>query len=223
MKPPRFLAVPFELGRPFGAPNQPEFQTRVLRASLELLERSENPPILEWFNEDAPEDEEEMETAWSCPVSFAPKQAEGSTRMNQVLSEIEQLKPWHEVYALKQGRSSHFVSGLDLPQIVRLFAELSEGNPAPETGSETPLPELVRLSLDDLRTWYGEAAQGQPGKGSFQRINEWFWTETAAALLVAAAAVALESHEDQFIRVIAGRALVQRQYQEHLFSALGKS
>ena len=142
--------------------------------------------------------------------------------MNQVLSEIEQLKPWHEVYAQKQGRSSHFVSGLDLPQIVRLFDELAEGNPAPETGSETPLLELIRLSLDDLRTWYGEAAQGQPGKGSFHRINEWFWTETAAALLVAAAAIALENHEEQFLRVLATRGLVQRQYQEHLFEALGK-
>jgi hypothetical protein len=222
MKPPRFLAVPFELGRPFGAPNQPEFQTRVLRAALQLLERLENPPILEWFPEDAPETEEDMETAWSCPVSFAPKLEVDSNRMNQVLSEIEQLKPWHEVYVLKHGRASHFVSGLDLPRIVRLFDELAQGNPAPETGSETPLPELIRLSLDDLRTWYGETAQGQPGKGSFQQINEWFWTETAAALLVAAAAVALENHEDPFLRGIAARALVQRQYQEQLFTALGK-
>ncbi len=223
MKPPRYLAVPFELGRPFGAPNQPEFQTRVLKAALELLDRQEDPPIMEWFPDDAPEDKEEMDTAWSCPVSFAPKPAEGSIRMNQVLSEIEQLKPWHEVYAQKQGRSSHFVSGLDLAEIVRLFDELAKGNQSPETGSELALHELIRLSLDDIRTWYGEAAQGQPGKGSFQRINEWFWTETAAALLVAAAAVALEKHEDQFIRAIAARALVQRQYRDHLFSALGKT
>lgn len=143
--------------------------------------------------------------------------------MKQVLAEIEQLKPWREVFARKQGNLSHFVSGLDLSQIVRLFDELAEGNPAPETGSETPLLELIRLSLDDLRTWYGEAAQGKPGKGSFQQINDWFWTETAAALLVAAAAVALENHAEQFMRVLATRGLVQRQYQEHLFTALGKS
>ncbi|MCP4753787.1 MAG: hypothetical protein GY866_23125 [Proteobacteria bacterium] len=220
MKPPRFLAVPFELGRPFGAPNQPEFQTRVLRAALQLLERQDAPPILERFLEDSPETGEEAETAWSCPVSFAPKQKAGSTRMNSVLSEIEQLKPWHEVYSRKRGRSAHFVSGLDLPGIVRFFDELADGNPAPETGSEIPLPELIRLSIDDLRTWYGEAAEGRPGRKSFQKINEWFWTETAAAHLIAAAALALENHEDHFVRIIVERAMVQRQYKEHLFAGL---
>ena len=42
MKPPRALAVPFELGRPFGAPNEPDFQRRVLRAVLDLLERTDH-------------------------------------------------------------------------------------------------------------------------------------------------------------------------------------
>ncbi len=178
---------------------------------------------MERFLEDAPEVEEDTETAWSCPVSFAPKQETGSTRLNTVLSEIEQLKPWYEIYAQKQGRSSHFVSGLDLDQIVRFFNELAEGNQAPEIGQETPLPELIRLSIDDLRTWYGEAAQGQPGRGSFQKFNEWFWTETAAAHLIAAAAVALENHSDPFVRIVVERAMVQRQYKDQLFAALEKT
>lgn len=223
MRPPRFLAVPFELGRPFGAPNQPEFQTKVLRAALQLLERQDAPPILEKFLEEAPDDDEEAETAWSCPVSFAPKQEAGSTRLNAVLSEIEQLKPWTEVYAQNQGRSAHFVSGQELDQIVRFFDDLADGNPSPETGSEAPLPELIRLSIDDLRTWYSEAAQGQPGKKTFQKINEWFWTETAAALLIAEAAIALENHVDPFVRVVVERAMVQRQYKDHLFAALEKT
>jgi len=33
-KPPRALWVPFELGRPFGSPNDPRFQRRVLLAAL---------------------------------------------------------------------------------------------------------------------------------------------------------------------------------------------
>ena len=33
MRPPRFLWVPFELGRPFGAPNDPAFQTKVCARS----------------------------------------------------------------------------------------------------------------------------------------------------------------------------------------------
>jgi hypothetical protein len=214
------LSVPFELGRPFGAPNQPEFQTKVLKAALQLLERWEAPPILEWFPEEAPETDEETEMVWACPVSFAPRQEAGSTRLQNVLSEIEQLKPWIEIHAQKQGHPSHFVSGLDLDQIVRFFDELSEGNPAPETSQETPLPELIRLCIDDLRTWYSDAAQGQPGKKSFQETNEWFWTKTAAAHLIAAASIALENHEDPLVRTVVDRAMIQRQYKEHLFANL---
>ena len=32
IRPPRALWVPFELGRPLGTPDEPDFQTRVLRA-----------------------------------------------------------------------------------------------------------------------------------------------------------------------------------------------
>jgi hypothetical protein len=220
MKAPRFLGVPFELGRPFGAPNQPEFQTKVLRAALQLLENHDALSVQGKFLEDAPEAEEETATAWSCPVSFAPKQEAGSSRLNAVLSEVEQLKPWSEVYVQKQGYSAHFVSGLDLDRIVRFFDDLAGGNTLPETGLETPLPELIRLCLDDLRTWYSDAAQGQPGKKSFQQINEWFWTQTAAARLLAAAAIAQENHEDPFVRVVVDNAMIQRQYKEQLFAGL---
>ena len=34
IQPPRALWVPFDLGRPIGAPDNPDFQTRVVRAAL---------------------------------------------------------------------------------------------------------------------------------------------------------------------------------------------
>ena len=55
IKPPRALSVPFELGRPLGAPEHAAFQTRVIAAALELLERPSG-PILEDYPEDAPAD-----------------------------------------------------------------------------------------------------------------------------------------------------------------------
>ena len=52
-KPPRALWVPFEFGRPFGVPNGPAFQKRVLLAALALLV-APGGPVLEDFPEDAP-------------------------------------------------------------------------------------------------------------------------------------------------------------------------
>jgi hypothetical protein len=75
LRPPRFLWVPFELGRPFGAPDEPEFQTKVLRTALALLERQDGPPILEDFPDDAPGDGATDMTGWTCPISFPKPQA----------------------------------------------------------------------------------------------------------------------------------------------------
>ena len=57
IKPPRALWVPFELGRPFGVPHDPEFQLSVLRKVLGLTEHKKG-PVLEDFPEDAPDSKE---------------------------------------------------------------------------------------------------------------------------------------------------------------------
>lgn len=42
---PRALAVPFGLGRPFGAPHDRDLQTRILRALLRLLVDADAPVV----------------------------------------------------------------------------------------------------------------------------------------------------------------------------------
>lgn len=71
MGPPRALWVPFMLGRPLGAPNDPAFQRMVLRALLALFDADEG-PVLQDFANDAPGlDTEEQPDGAACPVNFA--------------------------------------------------------------------------------------------------------------------------------------------------------
>ncbi len=51
IRPPRALWVPFELGRPLGAPDNPELQRRILLSALELLEASEGPVLVDFPDE----------------------------------------------------------------------------------------------------------------------------------------------------------------------------
>lgn len=48
LKPPRALFVPFPMGFPLGAPNNPTLQHQVIAAGLALLERTDV-PVLEPF------------------------------------------------------------------------------------------------------------------------------------------------------------------------------
>lgn len=51
VRPPRSLYVPFQFGYPLGKPNDAELQRQIIRAALNLLEITEELPILRNFVE----------------------------------------------------------------------------------------------------------------------------------------------------------------------------
>ncbi|HMV46475.1 MAG TPA: hypothetical protein PLD20_03295 [Blastocatellia bacterium] len=51
LKPPRALFVPFPMGFPLGAPNNPDLQHQVIAAALQMLEHNDL-PVLENFSSD---------------------------------------------------------------------------------------------------------------------------------------------------------------------------
>ncbi len=214
MQLPRFLWVPFELGRPFGAPDEPEFQRRVLRSALELLERKDGPVVLEDFPDDAPAytPSEAEEASWACPIAFHPAAEEHPELVTATLEEMKRLAPWHALYVERRGSAAPGASGLARERVAGLLGELANGEEAPEVETAYAIQEWLRLGCDDLRTWYLEAAQGQPGRGSASELRDWFWRDTAAARLIGSAATALLTHPDRILQVLAGRALVPRDY-----------
>ena len=211
MQLPRFLSVPFELGRPLGAPDEPDFQRRVLRAALELFERDDGPVVLEDFPDDAPA-HAQGEAPWACPVRFEATAPDRPALVAATLEEMGRLAPWHELYRERRGHAAAPASGIDAAEFVRLLGELAGGNEQPEVEVELPLHEWIRLGCDDLRTWYMEGAQGQPGRGSSSELRDWFWRDTAAARLIASAATQLREHPNTIVRALAARAMVPRQY-----------
>ncbi len=214
MQLPRFLWVPFELGRPFGAPNAPGFQKRVLRTTLELFERRDGPVVLEHFPDDAPEamGGNEEGAAWACPVTFQPAEEERAEIVAATLDQMVRLEPWYEIHVERRGNAVPFVSGLGRREIAMGLGEVATGARAPDVGSELALGEWVRLGCDDLRNWYLDAAHGQPGRASPGALRDWFWLQTAAARLIASAARALAEHPDPLVKVLALRAMVPREY-----------
>ena len=202
MRVPRFLWVPFELGRPFGAPHEPAFQRRVLTEALMLLERTDGPVVLEDFPDDAPSSDEDA--VWACQVYPHDVAAEGSI-IDAVLAEIDQLVPWTE------GRPAPWSNtGLDRSAMVaHLMAVIDDAGSARD---EKHLIETTRLVCDDLRTWYLAAAGNQPGRASASDRTQWFWAETALARLMGEVASALLEHEHPVVRGFARRAIVPRDY-----------
>jgi hypothetical protein len=178
-RPPRALWVPFELGRPLGAPGDAAFQTRVLRAVLALLERNDGPVILDDYEEDAPlvvAAEAAME-GWACPINLPPPPADldaGGGFRAALLDEIGRMTPWYDIALKDSGRTTVGLSGLEIGEIAELIAQTLDGTP-PNNGSEQ-----LKFAVDDLKAWYREAAAAQPGGNTGLAVGDWFYGETVA-------------------------------------------
>jgi len=178
--PPRALSVPFELGRPFGAPDAPEFQRRVLLDCLNLLARTSG-PVLEDFP-DAPPGEAasgEQPDGWACPVNFAPPvsaMSDADVFHEALLQEVALLRPWYEQSREnRKGRTAFGISEKTPEEIVRFLADFAV---APEEIAspydDTHVIVGFKRMADDLRYFYTEAAIARPdGRGTDLEIANW--------------------------------------------------
>ncbi len=168
VRPPRALWVTFELGRPLGIPDDPPFQRRVVKAALELLERTDGPLLADY-----PEHvtEEADFTGWACPINLAP------TEVGSLAAEIDRLATWHDRAVAANGRTTVGVSGLAMPAAGALVKQALD--------DELPPAQALKEAIDDLKAYYLEAASAFPDPGTARTRKEWFWSETrlAAALL----------------------------------------
>jgi len=203
IKPPRALAVPFELGRPLGAPNELEFQRRVLRECLELL-NAESGPVLADFPNTAPGDEPGQE-GWTCPVNFAAPVDDISDQdlIRQSLEqEIALLRPWYEESKqTRNGRTNFGISGQTPEEIAAYLAEVviaREDAKSPIAG--TPPHLAFKHMADDIRYYYMEAAIARPdGQATDLEIGNWLWGETTLGkVLVTIRDWAMETEEKGF-------------------------
>jgi len=213
--PPRALWVPFELGRPLGVPDDATFQTRVLLASLKLLE-AEGGPLLEDFPEDAPLSDT-LVTTLSCPVSFAGKEKDLNDLEKLVAAlrgEIAGLRNWYDMAVQQRGRTTFGVSGLEIDQIAELIGTFLEGRTPRNPREDIALAYTVNLAVDDLKAYYYEAATAQSGQGSpsSKVLNEWFWTETAGSKALFALRDICNKSQDGLLNLVGKMLLVPVEY-----------
>jgi len=205
INPPRALWVPFELGRPFGAPDDPTFQRRVLRAALELL-LAEGGPLLVDFPDDAPD--VDVTEGWACPVNLPPSHGDESELAAELAGEVEATRPWHDLWRERRGRSTVGVSGLEIAQAAAYMAAFLERD-LPDMPRDGLSPgALLKLVVEDIKAFYLEAAMAQPGNVSSAALADWFWGQTVAGRIMLKLRPKLLEHGDEGLRIFAGGVLV---------------
>lgn len=170
VKPPRALWVPFELGRPLGQPNNPEFQKKVLRAALQLLVKPQSGPnVLMDFPDDEPGIEGDEN--WQAPVRGA----------DSLLDEVRCLLPSYERSKAKFGRTTVGLSGLSIETAAEYLMCFAGDDAMASPDADVSALALLRFAIDDLKAFYMEAACADNSRPSSRQLMDWFWNGTLAA------------------------------------------
>jgi hypothetical protein len=191
IRPPRALWVTFELGRPLGIPDDADFQRRVLRATAQLLERTDGPLIADYPDEVA---EETDFTGWACPINLAPQATD------TLEAEIDRLATWHDRSIATTGRTTVGVSGLDMPAAGALLSAAMAG--------DLPPAQVLKEAVDDLRAYYLEAASAFPDPGTAKKRKAWLWDETLLGRALLALQPKLAASEDPQHRILGNLTLI---------------
>ena len=209
MKPPRALHVPFELGRPFGDANKPNFQRKVLLTALKLLERNDG-PVLETFNENVPvsSDEINAQEGWSCPVNLPNPEinADNTDKYTlAIMNEISLLQPWYD-HSLKEmdGRKLDGLTSLSKDEIIKFLVDWINDQDIKSRIEGESIIRALKLAADDLRHFYYQAAMAKPGIKSDLEMGDWFYGQTTAGLLFIEIRKIMMGSDDEITRM-AGR------------------
>ena len=213
IRPPRALWVPFMMGRPLGAPNEPEFQRRVLLAALQLFEEPSG-PVLRDFPDEAPVALGSDDTQGAaCPVNFSRPKAigKGEHALAQAFAEeIAQLQPWHDLALEQRGGSTGGLSGLTPDAAGAFIVSFLGLHPAANYRPEQTLGQSLKYACDDLRTFYEEAATAQPGHLSATDLEDWFYFGTTAGEVLRELQRVWLGSDDKSVRLFAELTLIPR-------------
>lgn len=208
---PRALWVPFWYGRPFGAPNQPAFQRRVLDAALDLLDEQSG-RVLKEYDRDAPA--MPSPDGWEPPFQMpAPpgEDADIETVIAALQAEVAIIADRHPAAARSKGWSFVGLSQLDLTTVAELIAVFLRGEEKDTNIAKRPGLAL-KFGCQEIIDAYAECvfASAPDAPLAFRR---WYWQRTAAGLAVRRVQELGINSSDYRVKVSAqNRAFVPREW-----------
>jgi len=208
---PRALWVPFWYGRPFGAPNQPEIQRRVLDTALDLLDEPTG-RVLQEYDRDAPD--MPSPDGWMPPFELpAPPDVDAdlATICAAMKAEVAVMAARHSAIVKDKEWSFVGLSKLNLNTVADLLAVFLRGEEKNSTVTKRPGLAL-KFGCQEIIDTYAECvlAHAPDAPLAFRR---WYWNRTAAGVAVRRLQTVALTSTDYRVRVSAeNRAFVPREW-----------
>ena len=214
MRLPRALWVPFELGKPFGEPNHPALQMRVLRAALDLL-KARSGPVLEDFPGAVSNYDKDL--GWSCrPLALASdaQRSDPVELLARLKAEDAEIRPAYEKAVAARGRSTVGAGRVALDDLAAFLAGFLGAELPANPAKGLTLAQTFRFALDDLMAYYTEAKSFEGELTSSTDLGRWFWGESAAGRLLIELEYACRTSPNKTLRWMAEIGILVPHYPE---------
>ena len=159
-----------------------------------------------------------VDVVWACPVNLTRKEVDLSTTdalRAALKKEMVELRSWYDLALKKQQRTTVGVSGLDMDQVVEFIGAFLDGTPG-NPRQDIALAYSLNFAVDDLKSYYYEAAAAQPGNllPTSRDLDGWFWEQTAAAKVLFAIKDRCLESEDKMMQLVGKILLIPSAYNQ---------
>ena len=196
-------------------PNDPDFQRRVVKAALDLLNNDDTPVLVEYPEEAPAAAKGDDDDGWVCPISLPAqvRDPKEETITEALSREIAELAPWYDLAVQKSGRTTVGSSGFDVPAAGEFIVSfLSDGIPDSPIEGER-VDRVLKWACDDLKAYYYEAMLAQPGGPSSLDLDEWFFGQTTAGAVFFGVQKVLLDDDDEINQFVGKERLIPRNQQ----------
>lgn len=162
-------------------------------------------PVLEDFPEDEPENDEI--TVLACPVNFARgvyEDEETDATKVAFRREMTAMRPWYDMALSQRQRTTVGASNMEPEKLGDFIYAFLEGDEPDNPRDDVPLPNALKLAVEDLKSYYIEGITAQPRQenASSQVLQNWFWDETVAGKVLLDLNKVCEASEDKIMNMI---------------------
>lgn len=208
IRPPRALWLDFPMGRPLGKPNDPEYQTKIIRSAFSLFDKSTGPQLADFPETIAVEN---GRMGYALPVDLVKRLdqvGDVDALLAAVQAERSALASHYDAAISARGRTTVGASELAIADLAPYIATFVKGEkPSSPRKGIPPIP-LLKLVVEDLTAFYTEARTHRDNLDDIETLGKWFWEETKAGeLILWLEAVSLAS-EDRVLRQIVDMSLI---------------
>lgn len=168
--------------------------------------------MLKDFPEEVPLHDDSM-MGWSCPIDLSdesPDLTDNQKLLAAFKREVSRMHSWYDLALKGRGRTTFGLSGLAPEAVADFIGGFLDGANPHNPREDLPLAFVLKLAVDDLKSYYLEAADGEPGgsmPGSAE-LSEWFWKETVAARVLRAVKESCQSSDDQMLQITGTRLII---------------